>query len=62
MCDQTVFMLEGDGPRLVMSSVEKIESENGAIRITDIFGEEKRIENAVFCALDQNRFYIKAKG
>ena len=61
MCDQTVYMLEGNTPRLIMSSVEKIESENGAIRITDIFGEEKRVENAVFCSLDQNRFYIRAK-
>ena len=59
MCDQAVYLLEGDTPRLIMSSVEKIVAENGVFRLTDIFGEEKRIENVVFCSMGENKFYIR---
>jgi hypothetical protein len=62
MCDQSVYLVEKDNERLVMSSVEKIKAENGVFYLTDIFGEEKRVENAVFSLMDQNRFYLRAVG
>lgn len=62
MCDQAVYLLEGDTPRLIMSSVEKIVAENSVFRLTDIFGEEKRIENVVFCSMGENKFYIRGLG
>ncbi len=42
MCDISAFMMENGREVKLLENVDLVEAENGAIRLLNIFGEEKR--------------------
>ena len=43
MCESTVYFIKDDQEELVLEGVDCLESEDGQIRLVNIFGEEKMI-------------------
>jgi predicted RNA-binding protein len=41
MCEANVYLIEGDGRRLVMENVDTIEPEGDGLRLVNIFGEQR---------------------
>lgn len=44
MCEAIAYILKEGQEEVVMEGVDILEPENGQIRMTNIFGEEKRVE------------------
>jgi len=44
MCEANAYILRDGQEEMVMEGVDILESQEGQIRMTNIFGEEKRIE------------------
>ena len=44
MCDATVYLLRDGQEEIVMEGVDILEPQDGQIRMTNIFGEEKKID------------------
>ena len=40
MCEANAYLVEGDQERLIMESVDKVEPEEGGLRLVNIFGEQ----------------------
>ena len=43
MCEATAYFLKGGKEELLLESIDLFESENGEIRLVNIFGEEKKV-------------------
>jgi predicted RNA-binding protein len=43
MCEAAAYMLKDGQEELVLESVDQIESDNGKVKIVNIFGERKEI-------------------
>jgi predicted RNA-binding protein len=41
MCEANAYLLEGEYERLVLESVDKVEPEEGGLRLVNIYGEQK---------------------
>lgn len=41
MCQTTAYLVEGEKETLVLQDVVSVRPENGMLRITNLFGEEK---------------------
>jgi predicted RNA-binding protein len=57
MCDMTAYLVGKNGQEKIMESVERVERDDGRIRLSNIFGEEKTIE-AMFEAIRDNKLYF----
>ncbi|MBT8338555.1 MAG: CooT family nickel-binding protein [Desulfatitalea sp.] len=44
MCEANAYLVNGDREELVMASVDKVEHDDGGLRLVNIFGEQKFIE------------------
>lgn len=44
MCEADAYIVEKDGEQLLMKSVDKIEPEDGGLRLVNIYGEQRFIE------------------
>jgi predicted RNA-binding protein len=47
MCEAAVYMVQEGKEDLVMESVDVLENDQAEVRMTDIFGEEKRLKARV---------------
>ncbi len=47
MCESNVYLRDEEGDRLVMEDAVLVENEGGAIKITDILGEEKEFRGTL---------------
>jgi predicted RNA-binding protein len=43
MCEANAYLVEGGQEQLIMESVDKVEPEEGGLRLVNIFGEQKFI-------------------
>lgn len=43
MCEANAYLVEGQNETLVMEAVDKVEPEEGGLRLVNIFGEQKFI-------------------
>ena len=43
MCEANAYIVDDGGERLVMESVDKVEPEDGGLRLVNIYGEQKFI-------------------
>jgi len=43
MCEATAYLLKDGKEELLFESIDLFESENGEIRLINIFGEEKKV-------------------
>lgn len=48
MCEANAYLIEGDSERLVLESVDKVEPEQGGLRLVNIFGEQKFINATIY--------------
>ena len=44
MCEANAYLVEGGQEQLIMESVDKVEPEEGGLRLVNIFGEQKFIQ------------------
>jgi predicted RNA-binding protein len=44
MCEANAYLVEGGREQLIMESVDKVEPEEGGLRLVNIFGEQKFIQ------------------
>ncbi len=44
MCEATAYLLRDGQEEMVMESVEILEPEDGQLRMTNVFGEEKKLK------------------
>ncbi len=60
MCEADAYILDKDKERLLMKSVDKIEPEDGGLRLVNIYGEQKFIAaNIHTLALVEHRIILK---
>ena len=60
MCEADAYIVQGDEIRLFMKSVDKVEPEDGGIRLVNIFGEQKFIQASIHnLALVEHKILLK---
>lgn len=60
MCEADAYIVEGDEERLLMKSVDKVEPEDGGLRLVNIYGEQKYIEAQIHTlALVDHKILLK---
>ena len=60
MCEADAFIVEGNEERMLMRSVDKIEPQDGGLRLVDIYGEQKFIAaNIHTLALVEHKIILK---
>ena len=60
MCEATAFLLKEKKESLIMASVDKIEPEQGGIRLVSIFGEQKFIKGYIHSlSLVEHKIFLK---
>jgi predicted RNA-binding protein len=60
MCEADAYIVQGDKERLLMKSVDKVEPEDGGLRLVNIFGEQKFIQaNIHTLALVEHKILLK---
>jgi len=47
MCETNAFLERGGGEELLLENVDVIEVVDGTLRLTNIFGEEKKIKGSL---------------
>ncbi len=61
MCEQNVYLIEPDGEKLVMESVDTVKPEGDGLVLTNIFGEQKFIDAGIHSLyLNDSRVVLKA--
>jgi len=60
MCEANAYLLEDNEKKLIMEAVDTVEPEDGGVRITSIFGDQKFIKGAIHSlALVDHNIYLK---
>ena len=60
MCEANAFLLQGDDRKLIMEAVDSIEPQDGGIRLTNIFGEQKLLKAQIYSlSLMDNKVLLK---
>ena len=60
MCEADAYIVDGDEERMLMRSVDKIEPQDGGLRLVDIYGEQKFIAaNIHTLALVEHKIILK---
>lgn len=62
MCEADAYIVEKNEERLLMKSVDKIEPEDGGLRLVNIYGEQKFIAADIHTlALVEHKIILKPK-
>lgn len=48
MCEANAYLINGEETELIMEAVDVIEPENGGLKLTSIFGEQKFIDGQIY--------------
>ncbi len=60
MCEADAYIVHGDAEQLFMKSVDKIEPEDGGLRLVNIYGEQKFVQASIHTlALVEHRILLK---
>jgi predicted RNA-binding protein len=60
MCEANAYLLENDNETLLMEAVDRVEPDEGGIRLISIFGEQKFIKGRIHAlSLVDHKVYIK---
>jgi predicted RNA-binding protein len=64
MCEANAYLLKDGKEELVMESLDTVEPDNGTLRLTNIFGEQKFIRGKItrLALVDHKVFIEKAEG
>ena len=60
MCEANAYLINGEEPELIMEAVDVIEPENGGLKLTSIFGEQRFIDARIHSmSLVDHKVYLK---
>ncbi len=60
MCEANAYLINGEETELIMEAVDVIEPENGGLKLTSIFGEQKFIDGQIHSlSLVDHKVYLK---
>jgi predicted RNA-binding protein len=60
MCEANAYLITEEEPELIMEAVDVIEPENGGLKLTSIFGEQKFIDGQIHSmSLVDHKVYLK---
>ena len=60
MCEADAYIVQGGEEKLFMKSVDKVEPEDGGLRLVNIYGEQKFIQASIHTlALVDHRILLK---
>ncbi len=60
MCEATAFLLKDNEQEKVMEAVDTVEPEDGGIKLTSIFGDQKFINGQIHSvSLVDNKIFLK---
>jgi predicted RNA-binding protein len=60
MCEADAYIIQGDEEQLFMKSVDRVEPEDGGLRLVNIYGEQKFIKADIHTlALVDHRILLK---
>jgi len=60
MCEANAYLIEGDEERLMMESVDIVESVDDGVKIVSIFGEQKFIKADIYSlSLVDHKIFLK---
>jgi predicted RNA-binding protein len=60
MCEANAYLIGDEEPELIMEAVDVIEPENGGLKLTSIFGEQKFIDGNIHSvSLVDHKVYLK---
>jgi predicted RNA-binding protein len=61
MCEANAYLVNNDVSELIMEAVDSIEPENGGLKLTSIFGEQKFIRGRIYSvSLVDHKVFLKA--
>ena len=59
MCDTHAYILHDGTEKLVLEHVDLVEAENGTLRVSNIFGEQKVVAGRIQCfSMRDNKILI----
>ena len=60
MCEATAFLLKGNEQVKVMEAVDTVEPEDGGVKLSSIFGDQKFINGQIHSlSLVDNKIFLK---
>lgn len=60
MCEANAYLLKADGQELIMEAVDRVEPEDGGIRLISIFGDQKFIQGHIHSlSLVDHKIFIR---
>lgn len=61
MCEANAYLIEGENKTLVMEAVDTVEPQDGGLKLTSIFGDQKFVEASIHAlSLVDHQIYLKA--
>lgn len=61
MCEQNVYLMNGDGQKLIMESVDTVKPEDDGLLLTNIFGEQKVVKAQIHALyLNDSKVILKS--
>ena len=61
MCEQNAYLMNGDGEKLIMESVDTVRPEGDGLLLTNIFGEQKVVKAQIHALyLNDSKVVLKA--
>ena len=60
MCEANAYLIEGDENELIMEAVDRIEPEEGGIKLVSIFGDQKFLKAKIHSlSLVDHKVFLK---
>ncbi len=60
MCEASAYLINGDKTELIMDAVDQVAPEEGGLRLTNIFGDQKFIKARIdSLSLVDHKIYLK---
>ncbi|MDP3285510.1 MAG: CooT family nickel-binding protein [Desulfobacterales bacterium] len=62
MCEANAYLIEDNGDKLIMESVDTVEPEGDGVRLVSIFGDQKYIKARVYSlSLVDHKIFLKSQ-
>ena len=60
MCEANAYVIDGENKTLVMEAVDTVEPEEGGLRLTSIFGDQKFVKASIHAlSLVDHQIYLR---
>ncbi len=63
MCEQNVYLMNGEDEELIMEAADTVKPEGDALLLTNIFGEQKRVKARIYALyLNDSKVILQKTG